>query len=71
MPPVAITLEMPREMALSLVGALQIMARQDVASPGIQNMITDMGRSIQAHVCDSPELYAITDSGWPARGHTE
>lgn len=31
--------------------------------------ITEMGRGIQVHVCDSPELYVITGTGRHAGDH--
>jgi len=67
MPPVTIAMEMPRCLVFSLIGALQIVARQETTNPRMRRMVTEIGRGLQGQVCDVPELYLIVDVGWPPK----
>lgn len=64
MPPINVGITMPREMTLSLIGALQLMAHAECHTK-TRKMIIEIGRILQDRVCDAPELYLIIDTGWP------
>lgn len=66
MPPVTIVMEMPRSTVLSLIAAFQILARQEEhPNTDLCRDIIEIGRGLQAAMCDTPELYLIVDEGWP------
>lgn len=62
MPPVALTIG--RVEAYQLILACQTMMTHPVLPQHVGTMLESIGRQLMEAVCDNPEIYALSSTGW-------